>query len=248
MFTQFPLCRLFAALVFFGAFALAVQAQSVVDRAEALPDKDEQDEIILYLGHNFAVLRGMQRPGHPEESYCAPRLIVWKDGRILFGHFNPTPERPLLRAAENWTYSWGKIEPEKVEELARKLRTAFGFGRNGGTIVDDGPDSSSDTLYWIVNGKTYKVTTWEIFNNARGLVGSLSPVFREVPGQVIGRPLTLRRFYDIWKQTKGDVIKWGEAAVKEDSITVQVVVDGVKMAVKDKDGKVLVHVSSLNRW
>ena len=253
MFSQFPLCRLFAVLVFFGAFALAVQAQPVVDRAEALPDKDEKDEVVVSLVHSIGVLRGMQRPGHPEVGYFAPRLIVWKDGRVLFGHFNPTPERRSLHEAENWTYSWGKIEPETVEELARKLRTAFGFGRNGGTIVDDGPDSSSDTLYWIVNGKTYKVTTWEMFHNVDCVITANRPVFRMVDRVgggyrlAVGTPLTLRRFYDIWRQTKGDIIKWGEAAVKEDSITVQVVVDGGKMTVEDKDGKVLVYVSSLNR-
>ena len=265
MFSQFPLCRLFAALVFLGVFALAVQAQPrvaadipvaqpVADKTEALPDKDEKDEVILSLVHSLGVLRGMQRSGHPEVGYFAPRLIVWKDGRVLFGHFNPTPERRFLNYAENWTYSWGKIDPEKGEELARKLRTAFGFGRNGGTIIDDGPGSSPDTLYWVLDGKTYKVTTWEMFNNVDSVMTANRPVFRMVDRVgggyrlAVRAPLTLRRFYDIWRQTKSDVITWGEAAVKEDSIPVQVVVDGAKMTVKDKEGKILVHVPSLNRW
>ena len=260
MFSQFPLCRLFAALVFFGAFALVVQAQSqvtaevriappVVERAEVLPEKDEKDEVVLSLAFNFGhPLRGRTREGN-----FVPQLVVWKDGRVLYGKFNPTPERPLIDYSENWTYSWGKIDPEKVEELVKLFQKDFSFGKDGGTIFDTGPSAGYWTLYGIVDDKIHRVSTWEQFNNlnspsrANSGVGSLVDGITAEYRTADGKPLTLREFYDLWRQIKGDVIKWGEAVTKENPITVQVIVEDSKMTVKDKDGKVLVYVSSLYR-
>ncbi|MCL2709847.1 MAG: hypothetical protein FWE95_03105 [Planctomycetaceae bacterium] len=261
MFSQFPFCRTFAALVFFGAFALAVQAQSRVvevppvaqpaaSRTEALPEKDEKDEVVLYLGYS---LGGPPLPGSTNKAFFFPQLIVWKDGRILFGQFKPTPERRFLDDTENWTYFWGKIDLQKVEELVKLFQKDFGFGKNGGRIVDVGPGGGTWDLQGVIDGKTYNVSTWEQFNNLTAESLANRPVSGQVDGvwgeykTVDGKPLTLREFYDLWRQIKGDVIKWGEAVTKENSITVQVVVEGWKMTVKDKDGKVLVYVSSLNR-
>ena len=169
LFSPFPSCRMVAALMFLSAFALAAQAQSRVptdapavqpeaSRTEALPEKDE---VALFLVFNF----GMPTPGNPREGYFVPQLVVWKDGRVLYGKFNPTPERRFLDDKDNWTYAWGKIDPQKTEELVKLIRTDFGFGQNGGAISDYGPDASTWTLQGTVEGKIYKVTTWEQFRN-----------------------------------------------------------------------------------
>ena len=232
---------MFAALMMVGAFALTAYAQfqtvvppleiqQATERAVALQN---DDDVVLFL----AVRSGNMF----DKRFFVPQLVVWKDGKVLYGHFNPIPESPYPSRAENWKYSWGQIDPKKTEELVKQIQTAFRFGKKGGTILDFGPDAGYWTLYGMIEDKIYRVSTWEHYLD----VSNLDLIFRKVNGRIDGLPLTKRRFYNIWRKTKNDVCEWGKAAVKENSIAAQVDVESWQMTVTDEEGKFLVHVRKL---
>ena len=237
-FSQFPLCRLFVALVFYGAFALAVQAQPVAGSAKAPQNNDEIVLSLVYEPHRIGRAQGD----------FVPKLIVWKDGRVLYGRLaeeanteNNHIRRTIIEnlrhvAIDDLEYFWGKTDPKKAEEYARMIQTAFRFDERGGWIDDVGPSGNPWILRGNVNNAVYGVLTWQMYDRGWGEHRT-----------VVGEPLRLFDFYEIWKKIKGDVCEWGETVIKEDSVPVRVAVNGRQLTVLDKNGKTLVHALSFPR-
>jgi len=252
MFSQFPLCRLFAALVFFGAFALAVQAQPAESCAEVPQNNGEIVLSLVYEPHYFGRAQGE----------FVPKLVVWKDGRMLYGrsteeanaennHIRRIRIEDLHRVTiEGLEYFWGKTDPKKAEEFAKRIQTSFRFDERGGWIQDVGPSGSPWILRGNVDSTVYGVLTWQMYSNSGNASRTVSARVDDSWVElrtVAGEPLTLFDFYEVWKKIKGDVCEWGEAVVKEDSVPVMVAVNGRQLTVLDKNGKALIHALSLPR-
>lgn len=222
-----------------GCFSSPVQ-----QAGDEMETSQNHDDIVLYLVyeniHNANVLGS---------EWFVHKLIVWKDGRVLFGHFVPTAraKNDNLRKEESMKYSWGKTDPKKVAEYVKKIQTSFHFDERGGEIQDTGPDASNWILHGRINGKVYTVVTWELYDNARLGRQVMARIGRTmVEHQTIdGKPFMLSQFYDVWKKIKNDVCEWGESTVKEDSMDVRVIVDRFEATVLDENEKALVHVRRL---
>jgi hypothetical protein len=83
--------------------------------------------VAIVLAQNYASDTNYNMPGMGK--CCDPMVIIWEDGRILFGESRYNAENNK----DVWTYSFGKIDPKAIEPLQKSITDSFRIGMKNTT-------------------------------------------------------------------------------------------------------------------
>ncbi len=183
---------------------------------------------IKYSGMNMRFLRAAETGEIPP--YFAPMVVIWEDGRILFGEYD--------KKKDDWTYEWGKIDLKTVASLQKNISDSYRLGKKNVHSWNFGPDATTHFLRTKFSGGFFIVDTWEQFDNAKHEPKRVVITAKNTKNR---RPVYLPEYYDTWKEVKKAVLEAGKKAVSDNAIPVDVVIEHYVLTVKDKDGNILLR-------
>ncbi|MDR2644319.1 MAG: hypothetical protein LBC74_16175 [Planctomycetaceae bacterium] len=125
--------------------------------ADKLPDDERiKNDIALYVVFNIPFV---PRDGIKDVSYYfIPMLLIWNDGRILIGKYD---KGNVIDDINNWSYSFGKIDTQILEEKQSRIVNLFGSESKDAHIVDLGFDSGYIRLCSRYKNNVIEIYTWE---------------------------------------------------------------------------------------
>ena len=210
----------------------------IQDAGAQIPEEVNAGDIAISLSLQYSPMSriGRGRPLSEEiPPYFAPMVVIWEDGRILFGEYGEWDKEKL---DWTWTYSRGKIDREVIDSLQKKVSDSYRLGKKNVHAWCYGPDASTFLLRTKFDGGYFTVNTWEEFNITRIERWRIIIGAKDTKD---GKPVYLPEFYDIWKEVKKHILTTAGQAVAKNAVPVDVIVEGYVLCVKDKDGKTLLQ-------